>query len=236
MSNELVPVKFHEDTIYYVDCDGEQLVPMRPVIENMGLSWQAQHAKLLSAGNRWSVTMILTVAQDGKERNQVCVPLRKLAAFLATINPDKVREDLRDKLIQYQEECDEVLYQYWTTGRATKASVSAAISRDYVQALEYFYRDTCKVRGVQVAFAVDRAWQRIDGVSPLAIGGVQLQAESNDDDPINYVSVTEIGKLFGLSAVKLNPILTGLNLQTAPAPSSYAIPRYLNTFWYMSAI
>ena len=70
MPNELVPVKFHEDTIYYVDYDGEQLVPMRPVIENMGLSWQAQHAKLLSAGNRWSVTMILTVAQDGKARDR----------------------------------------------------------------------------------------------------------------------------------------------------------------------
>lgn len=216
MPNELVPVKFHEDTIYYVDYDGEQLVPMRPVIENMGLSWQAQHAKLLSAGNRWSVTMILTVAQDGKEREQVCIPLRKLATFLATINPDKVREDLRGKLIRYQEECDEVLYQYWAKGHVTRESVARAIDKPYVEALEYFYRNTCKVEGVQVAFAVDRAWKRIDGNSPLELGGIQLQAQSDDDDPLNYVTVTKIAEMFGLSSAQaLNPILTGLGLQDA---------------------
>lgn len=214
MPNEMVPVKFHGDTIYSVDYNGEQYTPVKPIVENLGLSWGKQTEKLQNTPH-FNCSLIAIVAQDGKNREMLCIPVRKLTAFLYSVNVNRVREDLRGKLIQYQEECDEVLYQYWTTGRATKESVSVAINRDYVQALEYFYRDTCKVRGVQVAFAVDRAWQRIDGVSPLAIGGVQLQAESNDDDPINYASVTEIGKLFGLSAVKLNPILTGLNLQTA---------------------
>ena len=213
MPNEMIPVKFHEDTIYSVDFNGEQYTPVKPIVENLGLSWEPQ-ARKLRDNPRWGMIKMIIPSTSG-EQETLCIPVRKISGFLASINPDRVDPSLRKKLIRYQEECDEVLYQYWTTGRATKTSVSAVINRDYVQALEYFYRDTCKVRGVQVAFAVDRAWQRIDGVSPLAIGGVQLQAESNDDDPINYVSVTEIGKLFGLSAVKLNPILTGLNLQTA---------------------
>lgn len=56
------------------------------------------------------------VAEDGKRRNMVCLPLRKLAGWLQTISPNKVRPEIRDKVIQYQNECDDVLYEYWTKG------------------------------------------------------------------------------------------------------------------------
>lgn len=45
-----------------------------------------------------------------------CLALRKLAGWLATISPNKVKASIRDKVIRYQEECDDVLYEYWTTG------------------------------------------------------------------------------------------------------------------------
>lgn len=215
MPNELIPVKFHEDTIYSVDYNGEQYTPVRPIVENIGLDWATQTVKLRENThfNCWDIP---TVAQDGKNRDMLCIPVRKLTAFLYSINANKVREDLRDKLIQYQEECDEVLWQYWTKGHVTKASVTKAIDKPYVEALDYFYRNTCKVEGVQVAFAVDRAWKRIDGNSPLELGGIQLQAQSDDDDPINYITVTKIAEMFGLSSAQaLNPILTGLGLQEA---------------------
>jgi len=34
-----------------------------------------------------------------------------------TIHPDKVRPELRDKILAYQNECDDVLWRYWTEGR-----------------------------------------------------------------------------------------------------------------------
>ena len=46
----------------------------------------------------------------------ICLALRKLAGWLHTISPNKVKPEIRDKVIQYQEECDDVLYEYWTTG------------------------------------------------------------------------------------------------------------------------
>ena len=102
------------------------------------------------------------------------------------------------------------------TGSYSMVPQGRAIDRSYVEALDYFYRNTCKVEGVQVAFAVDRAWKRIDGNSPLELGGIQLQAQSDDDDPLNYVTVTKIAEMFGLSSAQaLNPILTGLGLQEA---------------------
>ncbi|MFS9904411.1 phage antirepressor N-terminal domain-containing protein, partial [Salmonella enterica] len=33
-----------------------------------------------------------------------------------TISPNKVKPEIRDKVIRYQEECDDVLYDYWTKG------------------------------------------------------------------------------------------------------------------------
>lgn len=43
-----------------------------------------------------------------------CLPLRKLFGWLQIIQPNRVREDIRDKVIQYQNECDDVLWKHWT--------------------------------------------------------------------------------------------------------------------------
>lgn len=58
--HELVPVTFHNDTIYYVEKDGEQYVPLRPIIENMGLAWEPQYPKLQDNAVRWGVTIRVT--------------------------------------------------------------------------------------------------------------------------------------------------------------------------------
>lgn len=47
----------------------------------------------------------------------LCIPLKKLNGWLFSINPEKVRADIRDKLIKYQEECFTVLHDYWTKGQ-----------------------------------------------------------------------------------------------------------------------
>lgn len=49
----------------------------------------------------------------------VCLALRKLAAWLNTISPNKVKTEIRDRVIRYQNECDDVLYEYWTKGQVT---------------------------------------------------------------------------------------------------------------------
>lgn len=48
----------------------------------------------------------------------VCLSLRKLPAWLYSINPDKVKPELHDKIIQYQNECDETLWSYGNQGVA----------------------------------------------------------------------------------------------------------------------
>ena len=68
-----------------------------------------------------------TVAQDGKSRTMTCLPLKKLFGWLMTISPNKVKAELRNTITRYQEECDEVLWQYWTTGVVVREKVQAEL-------------------------------------------------------------------------------------------------------------
>lgn len=64
-----------------------------------------------------------TVAQDGKNREMLCIPIKKLNGWLFAINPNKVRPDLKQRLEEYQEECFLALWDYWTEGVARRDEV-----------------------------------------------------------------------------------------------------------------
>jgi len=53
----------------------------------MGLAWQPQHEKLMK-NPRFSstVTEIVTVAEDGKQRLMISMPLRKLPGWMICVN------------------------------------------------------------------------------------------------------------------------------------------------------
>ena len=123
VSKALEPVPFRDDTIYAVEYDGEPFTPVKPIVENMGLAWQTQHRKLMSNKDRWGVTIMVIPSQtfgkmtslsNGGAQETLCIPVRKLPGFLATINPNKVKPELRPKIIAYQNECDDVLWRYWS--------------------------------------------------------------------------------------------------------------------------
>jgi hypothetical protein len=117
MNAQLMPVPFHGETVVLVYQGSEPYVAMRPIVTNMGLAWDTQFRKIRE---KFSTTVVemTTVAEDGKQRPMTCLPLRKLAAWLYTISPNKVAPDLRSKIIQYQEECDELLWRHWTKDRS----------------------------------------------------------------------------------------------------------------------
>ncbi|KAA1280245.1 phage antirepressor Ant [Citrobacter pasteurii] len=109
-----INVPFHGDNLYLVNFNGEPHVPMKPVVEGMGLAWQPQHEKLKTRFNK-GITEIV-IPTKGGEQSMTCLAFRKFAGWLHTINVGKVRPELREKVARYQEECDDVLYQYWTKG------------------------------------------------------------------------------------------------------------------------
>lgn len=77
MNNQLQPIIFHEDTIFIVDHEGQPFVPIRPICENLGIAWNSQYTKFMSDPELWNCRDIITVAGDGKQREMLCLPLKK---------------------------------------------------------------------------------------------------------------------------------------------------------------
>ncbi|ACI11409.1 antirepressor protein Ant [Klebsiella variicola] len=109
-------VPFNGQQIITAMAAGMAYVAMKPVVENLGMSWSTQQTKLMKQLEKFNCVHMNMVAADGKLRKLLCLPLKKLNGWLFSINPEKVRADIRDKLIKYQEECFTVLHDYWTKG------------------------------------------------------------------------------------------------------------------------
>lgn len=65
----------------------------------------------------------MTIPSEGGAQETLCMPLRKLPGWLMTIHPTRVKPEIREKIIQYQNECDDVLWKYWTEGHVTNPLV-----------------------------------------------------------------------------------------------------------------
>lgn len=139
---QLSPVTFHGDTIFCIDYQGQPFTPMKPIVENLGLDWATQFRKLKSNESRWGIVIMTTaprggitnivIPSEGGEQEMLCMPVRKLPSYLNSINPRKVRPELRAKIELYQAESDDALWNYWMHGRAERPtptpSPDAAIS------------------------------------------------------------------------------------------------------------
>ncbi len=111
-------IPFRSTKLLLVERDGQPFVPMKPVVEGMGLAWQTQHRKLMEGRFASTITIMVIVAEDGKNREMACLPLKKLPGWLMSIHASKVRPDLRENVLAYQDECDDALWAYWNEGRA----------------------------------------------------------------------------------------------------------------------
>jgi prophage antirepressor-like protein/phage anti-repressor protein len=164
---ELLPVSFRKTTLFLVNHRDEPFVPMKPVVEGMGLAWQAQHRKLTEDKERFCIIeMVMQMPGDDQRRAVTCLPLRKIMGWLMTISPNKVKPELKETIIAYQNECDEVLWQHWNnkTQRHRQGSDKAAPGQSTPfdtpphQPLVIPFKEGIKEIPVRVAIRQDRPW------------------------------------------------------------------------------
>lgn len=151
MSNQITTqtLSFHGSDLITLKVEDVIYTAIRPLVEAIGLDWASQSVKLSKNRAKFNCCDIATVGKDGKIREMLCMPIKKLNGWLFSINPEKVRSDLKEKVICYQEECFEALYNYWHFGKA---------ERQVEQALPNPYINEHEQRQVQVA--VNRAVKR----------------------------------------------------------------------------
>jgi ferritin-like metal-binding protein YciE len=128
--NALVPIEqkevlFYDDTILAVRLADEGVfVPLRPVIEGLGLDWASQTRRInrdpiLSDEQKRVVVTTTDSRHETMPREMLCLHLDFLSGFLFGINANRVKSDLRERLIRYQRECYKVLTEAFQEGRLT---------------------------------------------------------------------------------------------------------------------
>lgn len=115
MTEQTSLIPFHGKAIEAILHQGQPHIVVRRVCEHLGIDRKSQQAKLRS--KNLGGVIITPVAADGDEREMLCLPLRSLPMWLASINPRKVRADLRPMLEAYQQEATDVLYRHFMTAQ-----------------------------------------------------------------------------------------------------------------------
>ncbi len=105
-------VFFHNTQLSIVEHNNQPYVPMKLVVEGMGLDWKSQHRKLVS-NPRWGMVK-MTIPSSGGIQEMLCIPLRKLFGWFNSINANKVKPECKEAVIKYQDECDDTLWNHWT--------------------------------------------------------------------------------------------------------------------------
>ncbi|WP_052712021.1 phage antirepressor N-terminal domain-containing protein [Paracidovorax citrulli] len=123
-----ITVPFHGADLYVVEHNGQPYTPMKPIVAAMGLDWGSQFRKVAANESRWGIVN-LTIPSAGGEQAMTCLPVRKTAAWLTTIEPGKVKSpQVRARVIQYQNECDDALWHYWNEGIAVNPRALYSVS------------------------------------------------------------------------------------------------------------
>lgn len=146
-NNQIASVDFHNHTLIVATRNERRLVAMRSVCEGIGLDWKAQHSRIqrdevLSS----TVVMMTMVAQDGKNRETVCLPLEYLNGWLFGIDVSRCREEIRPALIQYKRECYQVLANYWQQGEAVNHRAQKALRTPLTIEQQSIIKDLVKSR------------------------------------------------------------------------------------------
>ncbi|MHB2063475.1 phage antirepressor N-terminal domain-containing protein [Serratia marcescens] len=153
----IFPFNFHGDKLYIVEHKGEPYVAMKHVVEGMGLNWKAQYTRLKQRFDTCVVEMTMQIPGDDQRRLVICLGLRKLPGWLMTINANKVKPEIRAKVIQYQQECDDALYDYWTKGIAINTRLTGKDRMRYFEQYHTLLNQICRHReyGIRKALYAD---------------------------------------------------------------------------------
>lgn len=150
-SKAIVPsvIPFQTAELLLVDYKGDPFVPMKPLVEGMGLNWKTQRPKLAASRFALLITKIAVITATGKHRSMVCLPLRKLVGWLMTISVESIRPNLQACVHAYQQDCDDVLWRHWHLGRPQLTCPELGSNHATALAGEYLakYRDAIVTAG-----------------------------------------------------------------------------------------
>ena len=123
MSNQISTqtISFNHQSLVTFKQNGTHYTTMKPICENIGLDWKSQYSRMKRDDVLNATMVIITiVAEDGKKREMICLPIEYLNGWLFGIDINRCKPEIRDTLIKYKKECYQALHDYWFNSKAER--------------------------------------------------------------------------------------------------------------------
>ena len=214
-TNRAITVPFHGVELSLVEHEGQPFTPMKALVTSMGLNWSGQFEKVKENESRWGIRNI-RIPSDGGVQEAVGLPLRKLPGWMATLEPKKMKSpEAAARVVVYQNECDDVLWQYWNDGiainpRAYAVHPDQTLSAEQADTLRFMLTENVKkLPKEKQAGAMVKGWSKLkahfktdyrhipagefhEAVSILARHVAEWELVDDTPKPANQPTVQEI--------------------------------------------
>jgi hypothetical protein len=89
--------------------DGKNWVALKPICEALGVAWKRQQTKF---GEESTIPHMVAVglAEDGKQREMICIDVDYIGEWIFGINPNKVKPEVRERMVVFRRKLQAVLY------------------------------------------------------------------------------------------------------------------------------
>lgn len=144
MTNQLTSIDFHGQTLLATIQDNVVYTALKPICENIGLSWNAQFERIKRDEVLVQDIRMIRTPTKGGFQEVVCLPLTLLNGWLFGVDTNRVKAEIKDKLITYKKECYQALFDYWNNGVAVNPRATKDDRKPLVQAVKYA---CCRDRG-----------------------------------------------------------------------------------------
>lgn len=109
-SGNLITVNFRQDTLFAVERDDGVYVAVKPMCESLGLNWSGQHQKIKEDPVLSEGMCVIHIPSPGGAQETTCLKLELVNGWLFKVESRRVKEEARPKLLTYQRECYQVLF------------------------------------------------------------------------------------------------------------------------------
>lgn len=106
------------------DADGTPYVPLKWLCEILGIDDRRQRKEVKDSGI-YDWKMLSVKGGDGRHRKTLCLPAKQACLWFYVINPDTVRPEIKERLLEYQEESTTALRHSRQYGLALNPRSSA---------------------------------------------------------------------------------------------------------------
>jgi len=116
--NQITLIPFYDQELVAVEKDGQKYVALKPICENIGLSWSGQYERIQEDSVLSTCIRVIRIQlpNDIQSREVSFLPIEYLNGWLFGIDDKRVREEIRPKVILYKKECYRILASYFIKG------------------------------------------------------------------------------------------------------------------------